>query len=62
MHKLAAPAVLLAATMLASCNMAPKHVRPDLPVANAYPEGVDVPAAGGTRAAEIGWIDRKSVV
>ncbi|MGF7148729.1 multidrug efflux system outer membrane protein [Sphingomonas zeicaulis] len=58
MHKLAAAAALLAATMLASCNMAPKHVRPDLPVANAYPEGVDKPAGpGAVRATELGWMD-----
>lgn len=57
MHKLAAPAALLAATLLASCNMAPKHVRPELPVTNAYPEGDSAAAAGGVRASELGWMD-----
>lgn len=57
MHKHAVPAALLAATLLASCNMAPKHVRPDLPVTNAYPEGDGAATAGGVRASDLGWMD-----
>ncbi|MBF5089924.1 efflux transporter outer membrane subunit [Novosphingobium sp. NBM11] len=51
----------LAAPMaiLAGCNMAPKYIRPEAPVAPALPQGESYPvlAAGETRIDEIGWRD-----
>ncbi|WP_157219330.1 efflux transporter outer membrane subunit [Flavisphingomonas formosensis] len=44
------------AFMLAACDMAPKHVRPALPTAPAYPADTAQPA-GEIRAADIGWRD-----
>ncbi|GBQ14888.1 efflux transporter outer membrane subunit [Swaminathania salitolerans] len=47
---------LMAFTMLASCNLAPKYHRPAQPVQNAYPanSGVTRPLRGQA-AADIGW-------
>lgn len=46
-------AALAAATMLASCNFAPKYVQPTPPVAPAFPDTGAIPAA--RPAVEIGW-------
>lgn len=42
---------------LGACNMAPKYVRPDLPVAPALPQGASYPtlADGDTAIESIGW-------
>ncbi|GMM60443.1 efflux transporter outer membrane subunit [Novosphingobium pituita] len=42
---------------LSACNMAPKYVRPDLPVAPALPQGASYPAlaTGDTAIDSIGW-------
>ncbi len=50
------PALLLAATLLtAGCaSMAPRHERPPLPVAPAYPQTTAQDAAGPA-VADIGW-------
>jgi len=47
----------LTAALLASCNMAPKHVRPALPVAEQYPPAYAGDVALGVRATELGWRD-----
>ncbi|WP_332772408.1 efflux transporter outer membrane subunit [Phenylobacterium sp.] len=45
-------AVLLAATAVSACTMAPRYERPALPVAQAWPQAV---AAQGPSAAELDW-------
>lgn len=57
MHKAMISSMLLAATALSGCNMAPKHVRPDMPTAAAYPERYAGDVTIGQRATEIGWRD-----
>ncbi|HQS69020.1 MAG: RND transporter [Novosphingobium sp. 28-62-57] len=49
----------LPALALASCNFAPKYVRPDAPVAPALPQGTAYPALGAAEAQvdAIGWRD-----
>jgi multidrug efflux system outer membrane protein len=46
---------LLAATALSACTLAPKTVRPTLPVANTWP--IASANAGATTAADLGWRD-----
>ena len=46
-------AFLLAATALSGCNLAPKHVRPELPTAPAY--GQDLRPEGSRPAVAIPW-------
>jgi multidrug efflux system outer membrane protein len=47
---------LLAASALSACTMAPKTVRPALPVANAWPiAGANTGST--TTAADLGWRD-----
>lgn len=53
MIKAATPLIALA--LLGGCNMAPKHVRPELPTAPAYPVDQADAAAEGRRAADISW-------
>jgi multidrug efflux system outer membrane protein len=49
-------AALLAFSLLGGCRqLAPPHVRPGLPVPQAYPEEYAGGVESGTRAAEIGW-------
>jgi multidrug efflux system outer membrane protein len=48
--------LLLATSLLAGCNFAPKHVRPDLPVTPAYPAEAQ-PESGVRKAADIAWED-----
>ena len=49
---------LLAATTLAGCvNMAPKHERPALPTAPAYPAEFAGDVTLGQRATEVNWQD-----
>src|SRR3546814_5923566 len=43
--------------LLGGCNLAPPHVRPDLPTAADYPPSYDGDATLGQRAVEIGWRD-----
>lgn len=57
MRKAILTSTLLAATLLSGCQMAPEHVRPELPTAPAYPQGYAGDVAIGQRAAEIGWRD-----
>jgi len=49
-------ATLSLALALSACDMAPKHVRPALPVAPAFPTDAAQPA-GSVRAADLGWRD-----
>ncbi|RIA45514.1 multidrug efflux system outer membrane protein [Hephaestia caeni] len=49
--------VLTLAGLLAGCQMAPPHVRPDLPTATGYPAAFAGDVTLGTRAVEIGWRD-----
>lgn len=53
MPKLAA---ILAFALLSGCQLAPRHVRPDLPTAHEY-SGEYPGQAPGTRAPELGWRD-----
>lgn len=46
-------AILLGATALASCNLAPKYRQPVAPVSATFPEAAATPAARA--AADIGW-------
>lgn len=50
-------AAVLASVVLGGCTLAPKHVRPDAPVAETYPyaSGVGGGALGESPVAEIGW-------
>lgn len=48
------PLALLAAGLLSACSMAPHYVRPDAPVAAAYP-GQTETQASDQAAADIGW-------
>ena len=48
-------AVLLAATTLAGCSLAPDHVRPALPTAEEYPAEFANDVMPGQRAVDIGW-------
>lgn len=47
--------LFLSALLVSACQMAPKHERPALPTAPAYPLSPD--PADGTRAETIGWRD-----
>ncbi|MFS0735537.1 efflux transporter outer membrane subunit [Sphingomonas sp. 1P06PA] len=47
-------AILMAATLLAGCSLAPPHERPALPTAGAYPGN---PAGGVIRAVDLDWRD-----
>ena len=47
--------LLLAASALAGCNLAPKHVRPALPTAPDFPAAYAGDARIGQRASEVGW-------
>lgn len=49
-------AVLLAATALAGCSLAPKHVRPPFAAAPVYPAEY-APGEGARKATDIGWQD-----
>ena len=46
---------LLAAGLVSGCSMAPKYVRPDAPVAAAYPAQSGDAVGNQLRASEIGW-------
>ncbi|HEX2254441.1 MAG TPA: efflux transporter outer membrane subunit [Thermoanaerobaculia bacterium] len=46
---------LLALALLSGCQLAPPHVRPDLPTAPAYPPESTGDAGVGAPAPEIGW-------
>src|SRR3546814_16737465 len=48
---------LLMVALLGGCNLAPPHVRPDLPTAADYPPSYAGDATLGQRAVEIGWRD-----
>jgi multidrug efflux system outer membrane protein len=48
------PLALLAAGVLSACSMTPQYVRPDAPVAAAYPGQPDTQTTG-QQAADIGW-------
>ncbi len=43
--------------LLAGCQLAPPHTRPDLPTAPAYPDSYAGDVTLGQRAVEIGWRD-----
>lgn len=47
-------AILMAATLLAGCSLAPPHERPALPTAGSYPGS---PAGGVIRAVDLDWRD-----
>jgi multidrug efflux system outer membrane protein len=49
----AAPALALG--LLAGCSLAPRHVRPALPTAPAYPAAYAGDSLAGPRAAAVGW-------
>ena len=51
-----AAALLLAATALTACNLAPKHATPALSTPTEYPAEV-LPAGGSIAATSIGWQD-----
>lgn len=48
-------AVLFACALLAACQLSPRHVRPELPVASTYPAEYTGDAMRGTRAPVLGW-------
>lgn len=48
---------LVVVALLGGCNLAPPHVRPDLPTAADYPATYAGDATLGQRAVEIGWRD-----
>lgn len=56
MHKALSLSLPLLA-LLAGCQMAPKHVRPDLPTAPDYPATYADEVTLGKRASDIGWRD-----
>lgn len=45
------------ASMLGACQLAPPHVRPDLPVADVYPEEYVGALGAGILAPQLGWRD-----
>lgn len=49
--------LMLGAGALSACNLAPKHVRPELPTSPAYPEEYHPAEAGSRLATEIAWRD-----
>lgn len=56
MTRLKSASALLAFTMLASCDLAPKYQRPTQPVQNAYPaDSGSTQPLKGLAAADIGW-------
>jgi multidrug efflux system outer membrane protein len=48
-------AAVIALALLGGCQLAPKHVRPELPTAPAYPAAYAGDVTIGQRATEIGW-------
>lgn len=50
-------AILVGLCLLGGCNLAPKHVRPDLPTAPLYPAEAAGDVTLGQRATDIGWRD-----
>lgn len=56
MHK-ALPLALPLFALAAGCQMAPKHVRPDLPTAPTYAPAYAGDVSPGSRAVDIGWRD-----
>ncbi|RJF93606.1 efflux transporter outer membrane subunit [Sphingomonas cavernae] len=57
MLKAIIPSTLLVATLLSGCQMAPKHVRPDLPTASTFSQSYAGDVSIGQRATEISWRD-----
>lgn len=54
MRKLALAAATL---LLAGCNFAPQHFRPDFPVAQAYPDSISRGRSEGVPAPDLAWRD-----
>ena len=44
-------------TLVAGCQLAPRHVRPPMPTTQAYPAEYGSDSTAGTRASAIGWRD-----
>jgi multidrug efflux system outer membrane protein len=58
MRKLMRPGVLLAASLVVcSCSLAPRHTRPDAPIASTYPAAYAGDTAVGTSARTLAWDD-----
>lgn len=50
-------AVILCLSLLSACQLAPRHVRPQLPTGETFPAEYAGDAARGAHAGEIGWRD-----
>lgn len=50
-------ALLFAVALLSACSLAPRHVRPELPTAEVYPETYSGDTTQGAQAATLGWRD-----
>lgn len=54
-RKVLVPAILVG--FLSACSFAPRHVRPELPTADVYPETYAGDTTRGARAPALGWRD-----